>query len=153
MIDLPRARAETPGCENVIHLNNAGAGLMPAVVLQTLFNTGGWNLIDDLRQKKQIGDFLIVAPEGKRSFFVNSSDGKFRYSDFFLNEFMPYIEHKYRVQAERKSRAITGVSMGGYGALRFALHTSKLQPGTNGVPPLAPAGAPRTAGLEILAAG
>ena len=34
---------------------------------QTLFNTGGWNLIEDLRQQHKIGDLLIVAPEAKRN--------------------------------------------------------------------------------------
>ena len=87
---------------------------------QTLFKTGGWNLIEDLRQQHKIGDFLIVTPEAKASFYINSADGKVRYSDFFLQEFMPYIEAKYRIQRERKTRAITGISMGGYGALRFA---------------------------------
>src|SRR5712692_1136237 len=87
---------------------------------QTLFNTGGWNLIEDLRQQHKIGDFLMVAPEGMRSFYVNSADGSVRYIDFFLREFMPYIESKYRIRPGREGRAITGVSMGGYGALRFA---------------------------------
>jgi S-formylglutathione hydrolase FrmB len=87
---------------------------------QTLFKTGGWNLIEDLRQQHKIGDFLIVTPEAKATFYVNSADGKVRYSDFFLQEFLPYIEAKYRIRHERKSRAITGISMGGYGALRFA---------------------------------
>ena len=87
---------------------------------QTLFNTGGWNLIEDLRQQHKIGDFLMVAPEGMRSFYVNSADGSVRYSDFFLREFTPYIESKYRIRPGREGRGITGVSMGGYGALRFA---------------------------------
>jgi S-formylglutathione hydrolase FrmB len=87
---------------------------------QTLFKTGGWNLIEDLRQQHKIGDFLIVTPEAKASFYINSADGRVRYSDFFLQEFMPYIEAKYRIQRERKTRAITGISMGGYGAFRFA---------------------------------
>jgi S-formylglutathione hydrolase FrmB len=87
---------------------------------RTLFDTGGWNLIEDLRQQHKIGDFLIVSPEGRRSFYVNSSDGKVRYSDFFLQEFMPQIETRYRVSQGRQNRGITGVSMGGYGALRFA---------------------------------
>lgn len=87
---------------------------------QTLFKTGGWNLIEDLRQQHKVGDFLIVTPEAKATFYVNSADGKIRYSDFFLREFIPYIEGKYRIRPERKARAITGISMGGYGALRFA---------------------------------
>jgi S-formylglutathione hydrolase FrmB len=87
---------------------------------RTLFDTGGWNLIEDLRQQHKIGDFLIAAPEGKRSFFVNSADGKVRYSDFFLQEFMPQIERQYRIRGGRLNRGITGVSMGGYGALRVA---------------------------------
>lgn len=87
---------------------------------QTLFNSGGWTMLDDLRSKHELGDFLIVAPEGRRSFYVNSADGKFPYSDFFLREFMPYIEGKYHIRAGRAGRAISGISMGGYGAIRFA---------------------------------
>ncbi len=87
---------------------------------QTLFSTGGWSVIEDLRRQHKIDDFLVVAPEGKRTFYINSPDGALRYSDFFLQEFIPYIEGKYRVRPGRKGRAITGVSMGGYGALRCA---------------------------------
>jgi S-formylglutathione hydrolase FrmB len=86
---------------------------------QTLFNSGGWTLVDDLRKQHKMGDFLIVAPEGRRSFYINSADGSVRYSDFFLQEFMPRIESKYHIRG-RADRAISGISMGGYGALRFA---------------------------------
>jgi S-formylglutathione hydrolase FrmB len=88
---------------------------------QTLFKSGGWNLIEDLRQQNKISDFLVVAPEGRASFYINSADGRMRYSDFFLHEFIPHIESHYSVRRERAGRAISGVSMGGYGALRFAL--------------------------------
>ena len=87
---------------------------------QTLVSTGGWSVIEDLRRQHKIADFLVVAPEGKRTFYINSPGKKLRYSDFFLQEFMPHIESKYRVRPGRKGRAITGISMGGYGALRFA---------------------------------
>ena len=86
----------------------------------TLFNSGGWTLLDELRKQHKMGDFLIVSPEGKRSFYVNSADGTVRYSDFFLEEFLPHIERNYRVVEGRSGRAISGISMGGYGALRFA---------------------------------
>jgi S-formylglutathione hydrolase FrmB len=87
---------------------------------QTLFNSGGWTLLDDLRRQHKIGDFLIVAPEGRRSFYINSADGSVRYGDFLLREFIPYIEGRYRVRKGRAGRAISGISMGGYGALRLA---------------------------------
>jgi S-formylglutathione hydrolase FrmB len=87
---------------------------------RTLFNSGGWTLLDDLRRQRKIGEFLIVAPEGWRTFYVNSADRSVRYSDFFLQEFIPLIETKYRIGKGPKHRAISGISMGGYGALRFA---------------------------------
>ncbi len=86
---------------------------------QTLFNSGGWTLLDDLRNQHKMGDFLIVAPEGRRSFYINSADGSVRYDDFFLQEFIPQIERKYRILPGRSGRAVSGISMGGYGALRF----------------------------------
>jgi len=88
---------------------------------QSLFNSGGWTLLDDLRKQGRMGEFLIVAPDGRASFYINSADGSFRFSDFFLQEFIPAIEGKYRIRPGRTGRAITGTSMGGYGALRFAL--------------------------------
>jgi S-formylglutathione hydrolase FrmB len=87
---------------------------------QGLFKGGGWDLIQDLRQKGQVPDFLVVAPEGRRTFYINSADGRVRYSDFFIREFIPYIESHYSIRRERSARAISGFSMGGYGALRFA---------------------------------
>ena len=87
---------------------------------QTLINSGAWSLIEDLRKQKKIADFVIVTPQGDRAFYVNSADGKGRYSDFFIEEFMPFVERKYRVESSRAYRGIDGMSMGGYGALRFA---------------------------------
>ena len=37
-IDVERARAQTPGCAEVTHLNNAGASLMPTPVLEAVID-------------------------------------------------------------------------------------------------------------------
>lgn len=87
---------------------------------QMLFKMGGWNVVQDLEQKHEIGDFLIVTPEARASFYVNSFDGKVRYTDFFVQEFIPYIESRYRIRHDREARAISGISMGGYGAFHLA---------------------------------
>lgn len=87
---------------------------------QELVNSGGWNIVERLRETKQIGDFLIVTPDGDNSFYINSYDGEVRYEDFFIREFIPAIEARYLVNATRAARGISGTSMGGYGALRFA---------------------------------
>jgi S-formylglutathione hydrolase FrmB len=87
---------------------------------QTFINSGAWNLVEDLREKGQLKDFLIATPAGRASFYINSRDGKVRYEDFLVQEFLPFIERHYRVRPGRASRAISGISMGGYGALHLA---------------------------------
>jgi S-formylglutathione hydrolase FrmB len=87
---------------------------------QSLLNSGGWDLISELRSQGKIGEFVVLAPGAGHTFYINSEDGKVRYEDFFMKEFMPQMEKKYRVESTRATRGITGVSMGGYGALRLA---------------------------------
>jgi S-formylglutathione hydrolase FrmB len=93
---------------------------------EILINSGGMDLINDLWSQKNIGEFLIVTPDAGRSFYINSRDGKVRYEDFFIHEFIPYIEKQYRVRSDREHRGVSGVSMGGYGALRFGFRYPQL---------------------------
>jgi S-formylglutathione hydrolase FrmB len=87
---------------------------------QSLVNSGGWYLVEELQEKRRIAEFVIVTPDAGRSFYINSKSGNSPYEDFFFREFLPAIEGKYRIRAARQSRALLGISMGGYGALRFA---------------------------------
>jgi S-formylglutathione hydrolase FrmB len=93
---------------------------------QLLIDQGGMDLVNDLWAQNKIGEFLIVTPDAGRSFYINSRDGKVRYEDFFIREFIPYIESHYRVRSDRQSRGISGVSMGGYGSLHLALRHAQL---------------------------
>src|SRR6516165_10505548 len=87
---------------------------------QSLLNSGGWDLIEDMRRTGKVGDFIVLAPNGGHTFFMNSADGKIRYEQFLTKEFMPQMEKKYHIDSARTKRGITGVSMGGFGALRLA---------------------------------
>jgi len=87
---------------------------------QSFLEAGGLNLVEDLWDRHAIGEFLMVFPNGDDSFYINSRDGKVRYEDFFVREFLPFIEGRYRVKTGRKFRGIGGISMGGYGALHLA---------------------------------
>jgi S-formylglutathione hydrolase FrmB len=93
---------------------------------QMFVHTGGWNLVEDLWERKQLGEFLIVTPAAGATFYINSHDGKTRYEDFLVQEFLPGIEKKFRVKPGRANRAVSGASMGGYGALHLAFRHPEL---------------------------
>ncbi|HEY4876281.1 MAG TPA: alpha/beta hydrolase-fold protein, partial [Puia sp.] len=57
-----------------------------------------------------IPPMIIVMPNGDSSWFVNSYDGKEKYEDFFVKEFMPAIEKTYRIKGEKRYRGISGLS-------------------------------------------
>jgi S-formylglutathione hydrolase FrmB len=93
---------------------------------QSLISDGIWNLVEDLQERKAIGEFVIITPNAGNSFYINAKSGKPRYEDFFIREFLPAMESKYRIGKTRATRAISGISMGGYGALRFAFKYPQL---------------------------
>lgn len=67
---------------------------------------------------------IIVMPDantGTRG-YVNTANGEWRYEDFFFQEFVPFIEKTYRIRAEKRYRAVAGLSMGGGGSFYYALH-------------------------------
>ena len=75
------------------------------------------------------GDFsscIIVMPDGKVTWYCNSFDGKDPWEDMFIKEFIPFIEKEYRIRTKKEFRAIAGLSMGGYGALKLAMRHTDL---------------------------
>lgn len=93
---------------------------------EMLINSGGLNLVEDLWDKGRIGKFLIVTPDAGSSFYINSRNGRERYEDFFIREFLPFIKKHYRERPGRMNRGIAGISMGGYGALHLAFRHPEL---------------------------
>ncbi len=71
---------------------------------------------------------IVVMPDantGQRGYY-NSVKGDWRYEDFFFEEFIPFIEGKYRIKGEKRYRAVAGLSMGGGGTFIYALHHPEL---------------------------
>lgn len=77
-----------------------------------------------LRDARAVPDFLVVAVDGGNSFFVNGRAG--RYQDLVTADLVAHVETSYRVVSGREGRALLGVSMGGYAALRIALARPEL---------------------------
>jgi enterochelin esterase-like enzyme len=71
---------------------------------------------------------IIVMPDGKtgQMGYFNSITGNWNYEDFFFQEFIPTIEKTYRIKAEKRYRAVAGLSMGGGGSFMYALHHPEL---------------------------
>ena len=77
-----------------------------------------------LREAGAFGDLVVVAVDGGNSFFLNSASG--RYEDLVTQDLIAHVESTYRVIPGRGGRALLGVSMGGYAALRIAFARPEL---------------------------
>lgn len=65
---------------------------------------------------------IIVMPEGNDSWYVDGAAGiNDKYESYILKELMPDVDKRYRTIQSRYGRAIAGLSMGGYGAIKFGL--------------------------------
>ena len=66
-------------------------------------------------------EFLIVAPDGPGTWFSDSHDGKTLFEQYLVKDLPEAIAGRYRVLPGAPARGITGISMGGYGAVKTAL--------------------------------
>src|SRR5258705_1430480 len=67
-------------------------------------------------------EFIIVMPEGNDGWYTDSASVPTdKYESYILKELIPDVEKRFRASSERESRAIAGLSMGGYGALKFGV--------------------------------
>ena len=70
---------------------------------------------------------IVVTPEGKDGWYTDSATvATDKYESYILKELIPDVQQRYRTIEARYGRAIAGLSMGGYGAIKFGLKS----PGT-----------------------
>ena len=79
--------------------------------------------LDRLIAGKRIKPLVVVMPEGGQSWYVDSAQvgGPGDYATAIGHDLPAAIEDAFPVGGDRQHRAIAGVSMGGYGALRLGL--------------------------------
>jgi S-formylglutathione hydrolase FrmB len=70
-------------------------------------------------------DMIVVMVDVGNSFYINyaqSDDGHHNnYADHVCNDVIKYVDSHYRTIADRRGRAINGISMGGFGAISLGL--------------------------------
>ena len=83
---------------------------------------------DNWADKSKLTDYLknynyiIVMPEGDNGWYTDSSSAaNDKYESYIVQELIPEIDKKYRTISDREHRAVAGLSMGGYGSIKFGL--------------------------------
>lgn len=67
-------------------------------------------------------NYIIVTPEGDNGWYTDSvSNPNDKYESYIVRELIPEIDKHFRTLADRDHRAIAGLSMGGYGSLKFGM--------------------------------
>jgi putative tributyrin esterase len=85
-----------------------------------------WSTRTDLAAIARGVPLVIVMPDGENAWYTNAADKGPRFEDYIADDLVKDVESKYRVIRSRYGRAIAGLSMGGYGALKIGLK----RPGT-----------------------
>lgn len=77
---------------------------------------------DEALQMADQYNFIIVCPDGNKDswYFDSPMDSTSRYETYVAKELIDWIDSNYKTIPNRKARAITGLSMGGHGALYLA---------------------------------
>ncbi len=85
-------------------------------------NYRDWETRTDIfRHSRDLG-LIIVMPEGEDSWYTDSQgEPAARFETYIASDLIADVDRAYRTVATRHGRAVAGLSMGGYGALKFGL--------------------------------
>ena len=89
---------------------------------------GGHDLLDQLTPVFRemwaaaiLPEMIVVTPEAGHSFYLDYRDGSQRWETFLVTELLPHLRQLYPISGQRNRTLISGISMGGMGALRLGL--------------------------------
>jgi S-formylglutathione hydrolase FrmB len=95
-------------------------------VLYLLHGAGGsyrsWSSQGVLAQSLEEFEMFVVLPDGdKFSWYLDSPLSGSKYETYLIEELIPFVDRNYPTKANCKARAISGLSMGGHGAVTLAI--------------------------------
>ncbi|MFL6281530.1 MAG: alpha/beta hydrolase [Pyrinomonadaceae bacterium] len=100
-------------------------------VLYLLHGLGG-SAADWVSKRAHLADyaaqypFIIVVPEGKDGWYTDGLAPREKFESYFVDELIPDVDRRFRTISSREGRAVAGLSMGGYGSMKFALKRPEL---------------------------
>ena len=81
-----------------------------------------WVTRTNLAQYATNYDVIIVTPEGHDSWYSDSAGtATDKYESYFIRELISDVDARFRTIKDRRARGVAGLSMGGYGALKYGL--------------------------------
>ena len=83
-----------------------------------------WTRNTSLERHAASYPFMFIMPDCARSFYTDSCLG--HYESFIVKDLIPFIDRTFPTRTARRYRSVGGLSMGGYGALKFGLKFPKL---------------------------
>lgn len=103
----------------------------PVVYLLHGYSGNFSNWLKDAPQLEAKADelgLILVTPDGGYGswYFDSPIDSTLKYESYFTKELIPYINDHFPVINNKAARAITGLSMGGHGALYLAIRHNEL---------------------------
>jgi len=108
----------------VIRPENSSDKAIPTLYLLHGYGGNYSNWILKVPHIKNLVDqynYMVVCPDGGVGSWYWDTSSEYQYETFVTKELIAHIESNYKVCTHRSGRAITGLSMGGHGALYLAI--------------------------------
>lgn len=79
-----------------------------------------WTTRTNIAEYTRTLPLIVVMPDGENQWYTNATEGP-KFEDYITTDLPADVVAKYRTVNSRYGRAIAGLSMGGYGALKIGL--------------------------------
>ncbi len=117
-------KSELLGRETIMRVLTPQVGAPPYATLYLLHSlnedSSAWITKTKIESLVRTLPLLVIMPDGHRGFYTDNEEGP-PHARHIGEELVAFVDRTYPTRAERAGRAIGGVSMGGYGALRVGL--------------------------------